>query len=179
MAMRRAFTDTFLRHLKPRQERYDVTDPGRRGLQVRVYPSGQKSLQFRYHYNGVVRRLTFGPYPLVTLAEAHFAHAKAAKLLLHGQDPAGVKISARLAERAAGTVAELAEEFMQRYVLHERKRPEQVQQMLDTNVLPFWRHRRAKDITPPSAPPMRRKKNPQMPTKNSSGSAQPSRSGSQ
>ena len=37
---------------------------------------------------------------------------------------------------------------------------------------------RANDMTPPSAPLMRRKKKPQMPTKNSSGSNHPSNSGS-
>jgi integrase len=125
-----------------------VTDPGRRGLQVRVYPSGQRSFQMRYQYNGNVRRLTFGPYPLVSLAEVHFAHAEAEKLLLQGKDPASVQLSARQAERTAGTVADLAEEFMQRYVLQHRKRPDQVQQMLDRNVLPYWKNRKAKDIRP-------------------------------
>jgi integrase len=148
MRSQRAFTDTFLRHLRPKPERYDVTDPGRRGLQVRVYPSGQRSFQMRYQYNGSVRRLTFGPYPLVTLAEVHFAHAEAEKLLLQGKDPASVQLSARQAERTAGTVADLAEEFMQRYVLQHRKRPDQVQQMLDRNVLPYWKNRKAKDIRP-------------------------------
>lgn len=148
MKSQRAFTDTFLRHLKPKTERYDVTDPGRRGLQVRVYPTGQRTFQFRYQYNGTVRRLTLGPYPLVSLAEAHFAHTEAQKLLLQGKDPASVQLSARQAERSAGTVADLAEEFMQRYVLKERKRPDQVQQMLDRNVLPYWKHRKAKDIRP-------------------------------
>src|SRR3954454_8828632 len=37
---------------------------------------------------------------------------------------------------------------------------------------------RANDMTPPSAPLMRRKKKPQMPTKNSRGTSQPSSSGS-
>jgi hypothetical protein len=38
---------------------------------------------------------------------------------------------------------------------------------------------RAKDMTPPSAPLMRRKKKPQMPMKKTSGMIQPRRSGSQ
>ncbi len=148
MRAERPFTDTFLRHLKPQEARYDVTDPGRRGFQVRVFSSGQKSFQFRYHRHGITRRLTLGPYPAVTLVEAHFAHAEAVKLLQLGRDPATLRLSARLQEANAGTVAELAEEFVQRYVLRERKHPEQVQQMLDRNVLPFWRRRKAQDITP-------------------------------
>ena len=148
MQAKRAITDTFLRHLKPQEKRYDVTDPGRRGFQVPVFPSGQKSFQFRYHRHGLTRRLTIGPYPAVSLAEAHFAHAEAVKLLQLGRDPAAIRLSARESNTAAGTVGELAEEFVQRFVLRERKHPEQVQQMLDRNVLPHWRRRRAQDITP-------------------------------
>ena len=144
----RTFTDTYLRSLKPRAASYDVTDPGRRGLQVRVFPTGQKSFQLRYRLDGVTRRMTIGPYPAWSLAEAHFAHTEATKLLAKQIDPAAAKLSARDHPSHGGTVAALAEEFMQRYVLRERKRPEQVQQILDANVLPFWRQRQAKDITP-------------------------------
>ena len=144
----RTFTDTFLRHLRPQAKRYDVTDPGRRGFQVRVFPSGQKSFQFRYHHHGITRRLTLGPYPAVALAEAHFAHAEAVKLLSLGRDPFTIRLSAREQDTSAGTVGELAEEFVQRYVLRQHKHPEQVQQMLDANVLLHWRRRRAQDITP-------------------------------
>lgn len=115
---------------------------------VRVFPSGQKSFQFRYHHHGITRRLTLGPYPTVSLVEAHFAHAEAVKLLRLGRDPAAVQLSARQRDTSSGTVGELAEEFVQRYVLRHRKHPEQIQQMLDANVLLHWRRRRAQDITP-------------------------------
>ena len=91
----RTFTDTYLRSLKPRAASYDVTDPGRRGLQVRVFPTGQKSFQLRYRLDGVTRRMTIGPYPAWSLAEAHFAHTEATKLLAKQIDPAAAKLSAR------------------------------------------------------------------------------------
>jgi integrase len=144
---RTGFTDSYLRHLKPREKRYDVTDARRRGLQLRVFPSGEKSFQFRYTLHGQTRRVTFGPYPSVTLAEASFKHAEAERLLDNGKDPADLAKDSKRAEREAGTVAELADEFMRRYVKPSRKRPEQMQQMLDANVLPYWRHKKAKDIT--------------------------------
>jgi integrase len=144
---RTGFTDSYLRHLKPREKRYDVTDARRRGLQLRVFPSGEKSFQFRYTLHGQTRRVTFGPYPSVTLAEAHFKHAEAERLLDNGKDPADLAKDSKRAEREAGTVAELADEFMRRYVKPSRKRPEQMQQMLDANVLPHWRNKKAKDIT--------------------------------
>jgi integrase len=136
-----------LRHLKPREKRYDVTDARRAGLQLRVFPSGEKSFQFRYTLNGLTRRLTLGPYPALTLAEAHFKHAEAERLLCLGKNPADLVLAANRAEREAGTVAELAEEFMRRHVKPNRKRPEQMQQMLNANVLPYWRNKKAKEIT--------------------------------
>jgi hypothetical protein len=144
---RTGFTDSYLRHLKPREKRYDVTDARRRGLQLRVFPTGEKSFQFRYTLNGQTRRVTFGPYPSVTLAEAHFKHAEAERQLDQGKDPAELAKEAKCAVREAGTVAELADEFMRRYVKPNRRRPEQMQQILDANVLPYWRHKKAKDIT--------------------------------
>jgi integrase len=145
--VRTGFTDSFLRHLRPHEKRYDVTDARRAGLQLRVFPSGEKSFQFRYTVNGLTRRVTLGTYPSLTLAEAHFKHAEAERLLTQGRDPAEVHKASRQAERDAGTVSELAGEFMRRYVKPNRKRPEQMQQMLDANVLPYWRNRKAKDIT--------------------------------
>lgn len=144
---RTGFTDSYLRHLKPKEKRYDVTDARRRGLQLRVFPTGEKSFQFRYTLHGQTRRVTFGPYPSVTLAEAHFKHAEAERHLNQRKDPAELAKDAKRAERDAGTVGELADEFMRRYVKPIRKRPEQMQQMLDANVLPYWRHKKAKDIT--------------------------------
>lgn len=147
MAAGTGFTDRLLRSLQPRKKRYDVTDMRRTGLQLRVYPSGKKSFQYRYHFGGQARRLTIGPYPQLTLAEAAMAHGEAERMLARGIDPGREKAAQQAAERNEGTVAELAEEFLSRYVERHRKRPSPVRKMLESNVLPYWGKRKAKDIT--------------------------------
>ena len=42
-------TDTWLRNLKPGP---DIVVPGRRGLNIRVEPSGTRTFRFRYSRNG-------------------------------------------------------------------------------------------------------------------------------
>ena len=87
-----------------------------------------RSASFRHHH-GITRRLSLGPYPTAALAEAHFEHAEVVKLLRLGRDPFAIRLSARERDTNAETVGELAEEFVQRYVLQQHKHPEQVQQM--------------------------------------------------
>ncbi|MEX2150533.1 MAG: tyrosine-type recombinase/integrase [Steroidobacteraceae bacterium] len=148
MQRRTGFTDTYLRSLRPQERRYDVTEPGRRGLQIRVFPSGEKSFQFRYQLRGVTRRLTLGSYPATSLVEAHEGHTDAQRLLRQGKDPGVHWQSIRDLELTAGTVGALAQEFLARHVDRKRKRPEQARQILKANVLPYWADRAAKDITP-------------------------------
>jgi integrase len=148
MQRRASFTDTYLRSLRPTEKRYDVTEPGRRGFQVRVFPSGDRSFQFRYQLRGTSRRLTLGSYPAMSLAEAHEGHTDALRLLRLGKDPGIHWRSVRDIELNAGTVGALAQEFLSRYVDRKRKRPQQAHQILKANVLPYWADQVAKDITP-------------------------------
>ena len=46
--MPRHLTDIAIANLKPRPVRYEVPDPGARGLRVVVQPSGRKSYAVRY-----------------------------------------------------------------------------------------------------------------------------------
>lgn len=64
------------------------------------------------------------------------------------------KASAPLATLATGTapptgptVADLAKEFIERYLRRERKRPDPAEQTIEANILKHWRHRPAKAIT--------------------------------
>ena len=75
------FTDRQIKALKPRKERYEVWETNGKGFGVRVAPTGRKSFIFLYRYQGTSRRITFGNYPKVSLADGHAAHAKARQLL--------------------------------------------------------------------------------------------------
>jgi integrase len=148
----RGFTDRFLAALKPRANRYDVCDPSRRGLTVRVFPSGTKTFVFRYRRGGRLIRITMGNYPAVSLREAYEAHAGYVKRLHRGEspkapggphpDPSDVR-----AKPPETTVGDLAAEFLRRYVYVERKRPEEAEQAIEANILKHWRHRPARTVT--------------------------------
>lgn len=51
-------TDLSIRNLKPQADRYELPDPGARGLYVVVHPSGKRSFVVRYRHVGVPRKLT-------------------------------------------------------------------------------------------------------------------------
>ncbi|CAN5158730.1 site-specific integrase [soil metagenome] len=144
--MTKRLTPIRLKSLPVRDKQYTVTTE-RRGLLVRVSPGGSKSFVYRYALAGRTRWLSLGTWPAMTLEQAHTAHAEAAERVRQGIDVAEAKGTARKREIEAGTVAELAEEFMARHVTRKRKRPDLVRQILDANVLPEWGQRKAKHVT--------------------------------
>jgi integrase len=153
-AKRRPFTDKYLSALKARPQRYDVLDPARRGLLLRVTPSGTKTFFFRYQRNLKPVRILIGHYPGVSLRLAYEAHADLLKRLNRGEDiraaplpgARNLGVAAEPTE-AALTVGDLAEEFAKRYLRLERKNPLQAEQVIQANIVRYWRKRAAKSIT--------------------------------
>src|SRR5262249_55080159 len=87
--MARALTDIAINNLKPRAERYEVSDPGARGWRVVVHPSGAKSFIVRFRINGAQRKLTLTPG--LSLAAARKLAATAAHDVAEGRDPTVMK----------------------------------------------------------------------------------------
>ena len=59
--MAKALTAIAVANLKPRLKRWEKSDPGCRGLRVRVFPSGHKTFIVRYRFRGLQCNLTLGP----------------------------------------------------------------------------------------------------------------------
>lgn len=79
-------TDTKIKSLKPKAERYRAGDTG--GLQLEVMPSGSKIWRYRYQLFGVRQPpLTIGNYPDVSLADARKQRDEWASLVAHGVSP--------------------------------------------------------------------------------------------
>ena len=77
-------TDTECRKAKPRDRDYKLSDA--QGPYLFVTKAGGKSWRMKYRYAGKEKRLTFGPYPEVTLLEAREKRDAARRLLrLHGR----------------------------------------------------------------------------------------------
>lgn len=84
-----ALSDLALRNAKPTEKPYKLSDSG--GLYILVQTNGSRLWKMKYRFDGKERSLAFGPYPLVSLAEAREKRDAAKKLLLAGADPSAQK----------------------------------------------------------------------------------------
>lgn len=141
------FTDRWISALKPKSQRYEVWEPGRTGLGVRVSPHGRKSWVYMYRHDGRPRRMTLGSYPAMGLADARLEHAKARKKLERGIDPGTELVGERRADRAAQTVDDLADEYLMKWARPHKRSAAEDERILRKDVLPHWGRQKARDIT--------------------------------
>ena len=109
-----ALSEFAVRKAKPLDKPYKLTDGG--GLYLHVQPNGSKYWRLKYRYLGKEKLLSFGPYPLVTIAEAREKQREAKKLLLEGIDPGAKKKQDRLdaIAKQQQTFGLLADEYLER-----------------------------------------------------------------
>lgn len=98
------------RNLKPQAYPLKKSDGG--GLYILVQPNGSKHWHLAYRFGGRQKKLSFGPYPVVTLAAARESRDGAKLALSQGSDPGLLKKIARR-ERAMAkmTFGERADDF--------------------------------------------------------------------
>ncbi len=121
------------------------------GLQLWVHPSGSKLWRYAYRYDGKQKLLSFGPYPIVSLAEARVQRDKAKKLLINGIDPS----EARKRAKAEALVAKVTFRTIGDELLALQARSgravatlEKTEWLLDL-VYPILGDKRVDDIRPP------------------------------
>jgi len=81
------FTNTHLQSLRPGPKQKDITDPGTRGLVLRIEPNGTKSWLFRYKWAGEPVRLALGLFPTTSLHEARKIALERRDLIRRRIDP--------------------------------------------------------------------------------------------
>jgi integrase len=143
------FTHRQVSALRAKPTRYEVPEPGRTGLAIRVTPNGQKSWTFRYRFQGKQCRMVFGTYPALSVVDARVKLTEAQKQLQADQDPGAMMAAERDAERTAPTMDDLAKEYLERHAA-KTMRPATVNEdrrILHREILPYWGQRPAKDIT--------------------------------
>lgn len=74
---------------KPKEKPYKLFDGG--GLYLEVTAKGSRYWRMKYRFGGKEKRLAFGVFPTVTLAEAREMRNQAKKVLAAGGDPGKVK----------------------------------------------------------------------------------------
>jgi len=82
-------SDKTCKTAKAKEKPYKLADGG--GLYLEVMPNESKCWRMKYRYLGKEKRLAFGVYPIVSLADARTARERAKKLLAQGIDPSGAK----------------------------------------------------------------------------------------
>jgi len=156
------FTDRSIKALKAQEKRYIEWKDGGEGLGIRVTPNGRKTFVFMYRFDGRPRMMSLGIYAEphkgepeesnnnkkgLSLADANEAHAKARKLLEQGVDPGEKQVEANQESRSALTVKQLADEYIEKWAKPRKRSWTEDKRILDKDVLPAWKHRKARDIT--------------------------------
>ena len=90
--------------------------------------------------------MTLGTYPAVGLASARVEHAKAGKVLEEGGDPGKQLVERRKAERTTETVADLVDEYLEKWARPRKRSAAEDERILRKDVLPVWGRRKARDI---------------------------------
>lgn len=102
------------KNAKPKEKPYKLADSG--GLYLYVQPAGSKLWRLKYRFAEKEKVLAFGPYPLLTIAEARGKRDEAKKLLLSGVDPSAKRKEEKIAAVTAArtTFGLIAEEYIER-----------------------------------------------------------------
>lgn len=130
-------TDRACKQAKGTEKPYKLADGF--GLYLYVTPTGFRSWRWKYRFAGKEKRLTFGPYPDVSLAEARDRREEAARQLRFGIDPAVEKKqqSAARAAQAGATFRLIAEDWHASQVkLWSPRHAELVKSSMDRDVFP-------------------------------------------
>jgi integrase len=93
-------TEMRVRAAKPAAKPYKLFDAHQ--LYLHVSPSGGRHWRWKYRYDGREKLLSFGSYPLVSLAEARAKRDEARRLLADGVDP-GVAKKVRIEANVAAS----------------------------------------------------------------------------
>lgn len=107
-----------IRNAKPRETPYKLGDGG--GLYLLIKPNSTRLWRMNYAYMGRQKTLSFGEWPLISLAEAREKREEAKRYLAAGNDPSEErKLEQMRAELAArNTFRAIAEEW---YLKNERE----------------------------------------------------------
>lgn len=85
-----------------------------RGLYLQISPNGSKRWQLRYSFQGQKKKISFGPFPEVSLKAARTKRDEARAMVADGIDPLGERRNKKLEAKLAtdNTFASIAREFI-------------------------------------------------------------------
>ncbi len=131
--------------LQPKEKEYQIVDSEIPGFGVRVFPTGRKIYFIQYRHGAKTRRYTIGHYTHFTAEDARLKAATLLAAARNGEDPAGDK----LAHRAAPTVKELSDRYLDEHCAHHVKPKTMVnyKRILNAFILPAMSHLKVAEVT--------------------------------
>jgi integrase len=112
-----SLTDISVRKAKARAKEYKLADGG--GLYLLVTPSGGRLWRLKYRLHGLEKKLSFGPYPELSLGDARKLRDAARAVIAGGDDPAVAKRRQRIVARLAvgTTFGDVALEYIEKCIV--------------------------------------------------------------
>jgi len=146
------FTDTYIKKLKPVDAKYTRSEGN--GFTVRVMPSGVKTFLYLYTINGKRREMALGHYDpdfsdatgRGSLAVLREKFEDARRKVNKGIDPLEEEEHERRERQLAPTVADLADEYLEKWAKPRKRSWEADKRTLDVEIVPKWAKRKAKEI---------------------------------
>ena len=137
---KRRLTDLFVQSTRLPGLVWDERQPG---LALCVRRSGKRAWKVIYRHHGRPRWLHLGDARSIGLAEARRFAAKVMVGVMEGHDPA----AERMAERATGTFADLAAQYVELHARKHNKSWKQADRLVHRHLLPRWGKLKASAIT--------------------------------
>ncbi|MBK5276289.1 MAG: integrase arm-type DNA-binding domain-containing protein [Desulfuromonadales bacterium] len=143
-------SDIQVKNAKPKASEYKLSDGY--GLHLLVTPTGGKLWRLQYRFDGKQKMLSFGAYPVLSLADARQRREDAKKLLANEVDPGAAKKAQKAiqGEQAADSFEMIAREWMVKFstgwsAVHAAT----IKERLERDVFPYMG---AKPVTEIKAP---------------------------
>jgi integrase len=143
-------TNKSCQNARPQEKAYKLADGG--GLYLFVKPDGARYWRMKYYYLGKEKLLSFGVYPIVTLAEARERRDLAKKMLANGQDPSEAKKQEKrqAIRKANNTFESVGREWHANQLGKWTERHGMnVMRRLEMDIFPYIGSRPIADIDPP------------------------------
>jgi len=137
------------RNAKPREKPYKLAAGS--GIYLEVMPTGARYWRMKYRYGGKEKRLAFGVFPEVSLADAREAAEKARAQLRNGLDPGAARKADKLARVTASEASFeiVAREWLAKQGHMAETTHDKAKWTLETHAFPWIGSRPISEITPP------------------------------
>ena len=143
-------TNVSARAAIPRDKSYRIADGN--GMYLEVMPTGAKYWRMKFRIAGKEKRLAFGVYPEVSLAEARSRRDEACKLLAMGRDPSLARRANKLAgtTKAANSFEVIAREWLEKFSTHwVPSHADRIVRRLERDIFPWLGDRPIAEVTSP------------------------------